>query len=93
MTFQEAMNSEEIAKKMENISSMTEAVNILAGYGIETTEEELVAMLPTEEGELTDENLEGVSGGLWIGNLPLVAFTLLKLLRRQGHSSGGGRHV
>jgi len=97
MNLQEAMNSEEIAKKFEKISSVDEAVNILKEYGVETTEEELTAMFPKEEGELTDDNLENVSGGfMLIATLPLAAYALWKTIKKIkgsgiGHSGGGRR--
>ena len=90
MTLNEALNSEEIAKKVEAVSSMDEAVGILKGYGVETTAEELAAMIPEEDGELADDNLENVSGGCtWIAGVPLLIYALWKM-KKGRHSGGGG---
>lgn len=64
MTLKEAMNNEEINRKVEEAKDAEEAARILVEYGVTVTGEELLALLPAEDGELTDENLEDVAGGL-----------------------------
>ena len=61
----EMLNKEEIEKKLETAESMEEVISILNENGAETTEEELIDMMKKEEdGELSDESLEGVAGGV-----------------------------
>jgi len=87
MTLKEALNNEEIAKKFESATSMEEILSVLKEKGVETTEEELLATIGSEigdqeEGELSDESLEGVAGGLVLPNLwSLGAKAILKLLK------------
>lgn len=63
MTLKEAMNNEEINRKVEEAKDAEEAARILEEYGVTVTGEELLALLPAEDGELTDDNLEDVAGG------------------------------
>ena len=63
MDLNEALNNEEIAKKFEDAKDMKDILNILKEAGVETTEEEVLKLLPSLDDELTDENLEDVAGG------------------------------
>ena len=71
MDFEELSRNEEFKSKLENAQSVSELVEILREYGIETTEEELEAAYAAQEGELSEENLEDVAGGcIWFPRLP-----------------------
>ena len=82
MELNEALNNMELAKKIEEAENMNEVISILKNAGVETTEEELLKLLPSQDDELPDESLEDVSGGLYIGKLPLISWVLLKLIKK-----------
>ena len=102
MKLDEAMNNEEIAKKLEDAHDMNEVINILKSEGVDTTEDELMGMLNSMTGELPEDALENVSGGLMgpivLGG-PIIFSVLLDLIRKGkinpgssgSHHSGGGR--
>ena len=64
MTLKEALNNEEIAKRLEEAGNQDAMAGILEECGIEVTEEELAALASAAGEELTDENLENVAGGI-----------------------------
>ena len=57
----------EVAEKLSNAENIQEALAVLADCGIEATEEALVAAMAElnmdENGELSEEMLDGVAGG------------------------------
>ena len=63
------MNPEELVKdeafidRIKKAESLAEIVEIFRSEGLDVTEAELKSMLDDQEGELTEENLEGVAGG------------------------------
>ncbi len=84
MTLKEALNNEEIAKKFETAGSMEEVLGILKDNGVEATEEELFAAIgemgEQGDGELSDESLEKVAGGVnFFGLGAKVLLMMLKL--------------
>ena len=85
MTLNEALASEEIAKKFEDAGSMDEVLAILKEYGVDATEEELMNALADETGELSEDQLENVSGGLLLINplLKLGAKAILRLIKNK----------
>lgn len=64
MNLKEALNNEEIVKKLESAGGTEEAAAILKEYSIEITEEEAAELAVAVKGELTEENLEEVAGGV-----------------------------
>lgn len=64
MTLNEALHNNEIAEKIEEANNMEDILAALKKYGIETTEEELMNAISEENGELSDDQLEDVAGGL-----------------------------
>ena len=60
--------SEELKEKLGKAESLDEVVKILAEEGLEVTKEELEAALAQgENGELSEEALSAVSGGIIMG--------------------------
>ena len=78
MTLNEALSNEEIAKKFEDANSMDDVLATLKEYGVETTEEELMNVISEDIGELSDDQLEDVAGGLLISPIgsPLLLYNL-----------------
>ena len=64
MTLKEALNNEEINRKVEEVENAEDVARILEEYGVEFTAEDLISLVPADSGELTDENLEDVAGGI-----------------------------
>lgn len=69
---QELENDREFAAKMEAAECTRDVISVLKEFGIEATEEELVAVLAEQEmamenGELSEDMLDNVAGGgkLW----------------------------
>ncbi|MCH5187247.1 MAG: hypothetical protein J1F63_02500 [Oscillospiraceae bacterium] len=64
------VENEEAVKAFSATQNVTERVDVLKQYGIDVTEAELSAcesiLINTKDGELTEENLKSVSGGLLI---------------------------
>ncbi len=92
------MNSETILQKLEqldeneafrtamsNAGSPKEAVKVLAEYGVEISEQELLSLSAgaQAEGELTEDSLENVSGGCLIR-------WIVRYIARSRYSGGGG---
>ena len=71
MSLKDAKITEELAKKLEAAETVEEALAILKDAGIETTVEEIKELLPEQSDELTDDNLEGVAGGIILPRFPL----------------------
>ena len=86
----------ELEEKLSNAESEEEMIRILNEAGYSVTAEQLKAMAETEDGELGEEALETVSGGLITGVIAkLVRKQLIKYASQIGSSgsgrSGGGR--
>lgn len=58
--FKMILESEEFKTKIEAAAEVSDVVSILAEYGIQATEEELLAAIPT--GELSEDDLDHVTG-------------------------------
>lgn len=88
MTLNEALHNNEIAEKIEEANNMEDILAALKKYGIETTEEELMNAISEENGELSDDQLEDVAGGL-INILPFppptaptrITIAIIKLIK------------
>lgn len=65
--------SEELKAKLETVSSVEEAVEILKENGIEITAAEIEAAMNEPEGELDETALDDVAGGV---NLKMVALKI-----------------
>lgn len=81
MTLNEALSNEELAIKFEEANSMNDILETLKQYGVETTEEELINTIKAENSELSEDQLENVTGGLIINPLarPLITSGIVKL--------------
>lgn len=85
------MDNEKLAKELEACQSNEEILKVLADNGINVTAEEMdefVKKLRTQEnGELGEDALEDVAGGLMISPTPLIPIgpiitkTLIKKLK------------
>lgn len=62
VNLENVINNETFKAKIESASDLTEVVNILAEYGIETTVEELTEAMP--KGEMSEADLDTVAGGI-----------------------------
>ena len=63
MTIETLMSSEQFQEKLYEAKDITEVKALFAGEGIELTEDQLMAMLLPQGENLTEEDLENVSGG------------------------------
>ena len=72
------VENEDAVKAFGATKSVKERVDVLAQYGIDVTEKELAAcesiMENSNDGELTEESLQAVSGGLLVS---IAAVTLV----------------
>ena len=79
------VENEELAKQLRQADDMPEIISTLKCAGIDMTEVELLSKLNLDasEGELTEESLEEVSGGVncMIYN-PYITHTLVKAVLR-----------
>ena len=65
MDLETLMQNEEFNSRMEACETVEEAAEIMREYGLEVTAEQLRAALNSEkEGELGEEALENVAGGM-----------------------------
>jgi predicted ribosomally synthesized peptide with nif11-like leader len=78
MALKDAKITEELAKKLEAAETIEEALAILKEDGIDATEEEIKELLPEKGDELTDNNLEGVAGGLLLPTFPIPGSQIIK---------------
>ncbi len=63
MSPEELLKDEEFVDRIREAKSLAEVVELFGSKGIEVTEAELKSALDDQEGELTEDNLEGVAGG------------------------------
>ena len=72
MNYEGLMQDAELKEKLENAQTLAEVVEIYKTKGIEVTEEQLQAALDApENGELNEETLENVAGGILLWPIPL----------------------
>ena len=63
MSLEELVKDEAFIDRIKKAESLAEIVEILRSEELDVTEAELKSMLDDQDGELTEENLEGVAGG------------------------------
>lgn len=63
MTFEELMKNEQFQEKLYGAKDVAEVRALFAGEGVELSEDRLMSMLLPQGEDLTEEDLEGVSGG------------------------------
>lgn len=82
----------ELEEKLSNAESEEEMVRILNEAGYSVTAEQLKAMAETAEGELSEDALEAVGGGLAISMIARVFYKCFNTSRGGGGagSFGGG---
>ncbi len=84
MELKEVMINQETAKNLEEAGDMNEVIRILKTEGVNATEEGLMAMLYSQDDELTEDALENVTGGLSMFNPFGIGFKILWTLIKQG---------
>ena len=84
MDLEKLMQSEEFTKKLESAQNLDEVLVMVKEHGVEITKEEVEAALKKlDEGELDENSLEDVAGGIagWImigGEVRALAKWLVK---------------
>ncbi len=57
-------DDEKLIEQINEADDLAGVISVLKNAGIDLTEEELLSELNVPEGELTEESLEGVAGGV-----------------------------
>lgn len=81
----------ELEEKLSNAESEEEMIRIINEAGYSVTAAQLKAMAETADGELSEDALETVAGGLAITLLAKLVHKYLKKYTSSTGSSGGGR--
>lgn len=97
----ELENNQEFLEKLRTVSSSPEAIEVLAEYGVEMTEDELMEGFEKVEsilvekgymkdGELTESGLDLVSGGvnMWVSGVGIAGGSAGLLLMMAGVAGG-----
>ena len=91
------LSNPEFLKKVESTASVQDAINLFFQEGIEVSEFDLrtIFTIPTEDasGELSEESLEAVTGGVSVWKLikPILPIKPLWNSGKQKASGGGGK--
>lgn len=97
LKIQKLQDDPEFIEKARKAESVEAFRTLLAGEGIEVSEDQLqsAAVAMEGDGEISEEALEGVSGGMLIGAFPwLVRWWngVRGCSAGVAHGAGGGRH-
>lgn len=91
------LSNPEFLKKVESTSSVEEAIELFRDEGLEVSESELrtifTAPVEDESGELSEESLESVTGGVsvWRFFKPILPIKPIWNTGKQKSSGGGGK--
>ncbi len=84
MDLETLMQNEEFNSRMEACGTVEEAAEIMRQYGLEVTAEQLrAALAAAKEGELDENNLEDVAGGVYRPFMPTPIIPLGPLLGKK----------
>lgn len=93
MEFENLMQDREFCEKLENAENDDVIIQLFAEKGFSVTKEQIEeARAATQQEELDEESLDGVSGGILLGAASWGGRFLVKLISKWGRStsSGGG---
>lgn len=83
MSIKELLKDEAFAEQINAAASLEEVATLLKAKGADVTAQGLKSAMNAEEGELDEDALDAVAGGLSI-------LSWIKLLFRSGNTSRGG---
>jgi predicted ribosomally synthesized peptide with nif11-like leader len=78
MNLEELMQNAEFTEKLEKAKDLDEVMTMIKEQGVEITKEELAAaMEQLNEGELDENSLEDVAGGMSLGRAVITGVAVL----------------